>query len=259
MYVPRRLCLFRVAMPDASSIRTQTGLARVVVVEDDAELRDRILVPGLIDFGFEVTGVDSAEALYRHILGNACELVVLDVGLPQEDGFSAATHLRDALGMSVGIVILTGRDAGQDRVRGLSGGADAYLAKPLQIEVLAATLHSLLRRMKAARAGIETAPLPTLPEWRLESDGWCLRSPKGKSMALTLAERRVMTLLVAGGGEPVEREILIAELTEDVASFDPHRLEMIVHRLRRKVEQRTGQTLPLRAVRGTGYVFASGG
>ena len=246
-------------MPDASSIRTQTGLARVVVVEDDAELRDRILVPGLIDFGFEVTGVDSAEALYRHILGNACELVVLDVGLPQEDGFSAATHLRDALGMSVGIVILTGRGAGQDRVRGLSGGADAYLAKPLQIEVLAATLHSLLRRMKAARAGIETAPLPTLPEWRLESDGWCLRSPKGKSMALTLAERRVMTLLVAGGGEPVEREILIAELSEDVASFDPHRLEMIVHRLRRKVEQRTGQTLPLRAVRGTGYVFASGG
>ncbi len=71
--------------------------ARVVVVEDDIELRDVILVPGLADHGFDVRGVASAEALHRHILGNACDLVVLDVGLPNEDGFSAAAHLRTSL------------------------------------------------------------------------------------------------------------------------------------------------------------------
>lgn len=239
--------------------RPYPALARVVVVEDDADLREKILVPGLTDFGFETSGVESAEALYRHILGNAFDLVVLDVGLPNEDGFSAAGHLRSALGMSVGIVMLTGRAEGADRVRGLDGGADAYLAKPLEMEVLAATLHSLLRRMKAVGGTGEMTAVPAVPEWRLESDGWCIRSPKGASVALTLAERRILGCLSGSAGEPVGREALISELTEDAASFDPHRLEMIVHRLRRKVEDRSGEILPLRAVRGTGYVFFAGG
>ncbi len=233
--------------------------ARVVVVEDDIELRDVILVPGLADHGFDVCGVASAEALYRHILGNACDLVVLDVGLPNEDGFSAAAHLRTALGMKVGIVMLTGRVGGDDRVRGLEGGADAYLAKPVEVEVLAATLHSLVRRMRAEASPEAAAAATSSPQWRLESDGWCVRSPTGKQVALTLAERRILSRLVANAGEPVQREDLIADLTDDVDSFDPHRLEMIVHRLRRKVEDRSGEILPLRAVRGAGYAFSVAG
>lgn len=236
--------------------------ARVVVVEDDIELRDAILVPGLTDHGFDTCGVASAEALYRHVLGNACDLVVLDVGLPNEDGFSAAAHLRAALGMKVGIVMLTGRAGGGDRVRGLEGGADAYLAKPVEVEVLAATLHSLIRRMRvevspgpmAAASGVPHASL-----WRLESDGWCVRSPTGRQVALTLAERRILSRLAANAGEPVQRDVLISDLTDDVDSFDPHRLEMIVHRLRRKVEDRSGEILPLRAVRGAGYAFSAAG
>lgn len=252
-------------MPDAMSNDNSTPShsiqARVVVVEDDAEYRDNILVPGLTDFGFSIVGVPSAEALYRHILGNTCDLVVLDVGLPNEDGFSAAAHLRSALGMKVGIVMLTGRVGGDDRVRGLDGGADAYLAKPVEMEVLAATLHSLMRRMRAGVAPSEALSLNASNEavWRLESDGWCVRTPTGKSVALTLAERRILSRLVASAGEPVQRDALIADLTDDVDSFDPHRLEMIVHRLRRKVEDRTGEVLPLRAVRGAGYAFSIAG
>lgn len=234
--------------------------ARVVVVEDDVELRDAILIPGLAEFGFEACGVASAEALYRHILGNACDLVVLDVGLPNEDGFSAAAHLRTALGMKVGIVMLTGRVGGEDRVRGLEGGADAYLAKPVEVEVLAATLHSLIRRMRSGgTSALAGGASSNEPVWRLESDGWCVRSPSGKSVALTLAERRILSRLVANAGEPVQREALIADLTDDVDNFDPHRLEMIVHRLRRKVEDRSGEILPLRAVRGAGYAFSAVG
>ena len=244
-------------MKDNAHAASRPVHARVVVVEDDIELRDVILVPGLADHGFDVRGVASAEALYRHILGNACDLVVLDVGLPNEDGFSAAAHLRTALGMKVGIVMLTGRVGGDDRVRGLEGGADAYLAKPVEVEVLAATLHSLVRRMQAEVS--PEAAATSSPQWRLESDGWCVRSPTGKQVALTLAERRILSRLVANAGEPVQREDLIADLTDDVDSFDPHRLEMIVHRLRRKVEDRSGEILPLRAVRGAGYAFSVAG
>lgn len=239
----------------------RAALARVVVVDDDYELREMILVPGLADFGFEVCGVDSAEALYRHILGNDCDLVVLDVGLPSEDGFSVARHLRSALGMRVGIVMLTGRVGDANCIRGLDDGADIYLTKPVDLEVLAATLHSLLRRMQAVQAPAsgDSSQASAMSEWRLESEGWCLRSPQGKRVALTQAERSVMGALFSQSNKPVARDALIAALTDDAGAFDPHRLEMLVHRLRRKVEKRVGEELPIQAVRGTGYVMSVSG
>lgn len=242
-------------MPTASNaaVSASAPIAQVAVVEDDQELRERILVPGLADFGFAASGMASAEALYRAMLGTPFDLVVLDVGLPQEDGFSVARHLRQARAMSIGIVMLTGRTHSRDRVRGLDEGSDVYLAKPVELEVLAATLHSLLRRMRA-----HTTPSPAIdtpPDWRLEPDGWCLRSPDDVQVALTLAERRVLMRLFAERGEPIARDQLIADLTDDIYAFDPHRLEMLVHRLRRKIEDRTGQPAPLRAARGTGYAF----
>lgn len=228
-------------------------IARVAVVEDDHELRERILVPGLADFGFATQGMASAAALYREMLGSAFDLVVLDVGLPEEDGFSVARHLRQTLQMRIGIVMLTGRTRSHDRIRGLDEGSDAYLSKPVELEVLAATLHSLLRRMRAGVA--PTASVEATPDWRLEPDGWCLRSPDGLQVALTLTERRILMRLFEVRGEPIARDALIAELTDDIHAFDPHRLEMTVHRLRRKIEERTGEAPPLRAVRGSGYAF----
>lgn len=245
-------------MKDGIKNQNQRRQSRVVIVEDDDELRDAILIPGLTDFGFDAYGVDSAEALYRHILGNPCDLVVLDIGLPNEDGFSAAGHLRDALGMKVGIVMLTGQASGVDQVRGLDSGADAFLSKPVEIEVLAATLHSVMRRIHAgADTTSKSSDARNDVSWKLDSDGWCICTPTGKSIALTLSERRVLSRLIADAGQPVEREVLISDLTDDVSSFDPHRLEMIVHRLRRKVEERSGEVLPLRTIRGSGYLFSA--
>ncbi len=230
------------------------AIARVAVVEDDVELRDRILVPGLRMFGFDAIGLDSAEALYRHIIGHRPDLVILDVGLPDADGFSAARHLRTAMGMRVGIMMLTGRVAGADMVQGFGDGADLYLPKPFELEVVAASLHSLLRRMQAANTSEQEA-ISGEGGWRLESDAWCLRAPNGKRAALTNAERSVVRVLDAARGEAVAREALIATLTGDVETFDPHRLEMLIHRLRRKTETQTGEALPLRSARGTGYAL----
>jgi DNA-binding response OmpR family regulator len=220
---------------------------RVAVLEDDIVLRDDVLLPGLDDFGFAVTGFGRPAELYASLLGCSFDIVVLDVGLPDEDGFAVTRHLRAH--SSIGIVMLTGRDGMPDRVRGLSEGADAYLSKPVQTELLAATLRSLDRRLRA------TQPEPPAGHWKLDASGWCLIAPGGGVVALTLAERRIMGLLLDAPAEPVARETLIAALTDDIHDFDPHRLENMVHRLRRKATDATGETLQLRAVHGIGYVM----
>lgn len=224
---------------------------RIALVEDDAELRDAILAPALVEAGFEVAAFGSAAALYRSLLHRSFDVVVLDLTLPDEDGFEVARYLRSL--SSIGIVMLTGRGGSPDRVRGLRHGADAYLTKPLDIDLLTATLHSLSRRLEPSEAGTSRG------RWRLGDGDWNLLTPDGDCIDLTASERSILRTLFNADGQPVQREELIACLTGDVYDFDPHRLEMLVHRLRRKVAAGSRQALPLRAVRGKGYVLAVSG
>ncbi|WP_024888724.1 response regulator transcription factor [Luteimonas huabeiensis] len=223
---------------------------RVAVVDDDEELREQILLPALRDAGFEVRGLASALELYRVWLGAPFDLVLLDVGLPDDDGVDIARHLR-GLSASLGIVLYTGRGHAVDRLRGLRAGADAYLVKPLDMDELVETVRNVLRRTRvdgahAARAG---------SGWALERQGWRLRTPGGAEVTLNQAERQVLGMLAAAARAPVARETLIAGLVGDVDTFDPHRLEMLVYRLRRKCQQASGESLPLRAIRGVGYML----
>ena len=224
---------------------------RVALLEDDALLRERVLLPGLNDFGFSASGHETAAALYAHLQDDPSDIVILDVGLPDQDGFSVARQLR-TMHASLGIVMLTGRGETPDRVRGLSEGADAYLSKPVEMELLAATLHSLARRL---RGNGERAKTP--PAWRLDADGWCLLSPSGAVVALTKSERSLFACLSASPGKLVTRETLIAALTSNVFDFDNHRLDSMIHRLRRKVADACGEPLPLSAVHGEGYVLTA--
>ncbi len=221
---------------------------RIALLEDDAVLRDRILLPGLANFGFAMVGMETAAELRRHMQVSAFDIVVLDVGLPDADGFCVARELRDE-SPTMGIVMLTGRGETPDRVRGLSQGADAYLAKPIEIDLLAATLHSLARRLRG------TPPPPPAKGWHLDENGWCLVAPNGGTVALTKAERRLVERLTLSRGQLVARDALIAALTSNVYDFDPHRLDSLIYRLRRKVVDSCGEAFPLQAVHGEGYVL----
>ncbi len=221
---------------------------RVALVEDDKELREAVLKPGLLDYGFDVVAVGSAGGLYRSMLTHRFDIVVLDVGLPDECGFDVAKQLR-ASG-PIGIIMLTGQASDSAQIHGLGVGADVYLAKPIEIGVLTATINSLARRL-------QMTPQVGSAHWTLASADWQLVSPEGEGVELTSNERLVLKRLFVAAGEVVSREELVAGLGEDDWAFDPHRLEMLIHRLRRKVEQTTGDVLPLRAVRGRGYVLAT--
>ena len=121
---------------------------RLAVVEDDAELRERILLPALQAAGFEPVGFCSALELYRQWTRAPFDLVLLDVGLPDEDGVEITRHLR-TLGGAMGIVIYSAHGRSADRLRGLRAGVDAYLVKPLQMEEVVQTLRNLGRRTGA--------------------------------------------------------------------------------------------------------------
>ena len=227
---------------------------RIAVLEDDALLRERILLPHLREHGFDVTGLATAAALRALLTTTLPDIVVLDVGLPDDDGFNVAQSLRHQH-PTLGVVMLTGRQDSRDRIRGLVEGADAYLVKPVEVGVLAATLHSLGRRLEAAVSSAAPDSHAGPARWRLDAGGWRLLAPDGRAVALTKSERPLLHRLYGHAGEVVGRDTLIAALTADVYAFDTHRLDSLIHRLRRKVAGACGMPLPLAAVHGEGYVF----
>lgn len=232
------------------SVAASTQPLHVTLVEDDVELRDAILGPALRAAGCSVAAAGSAAELYRALVERRPDVVVLDISLPDGSGFDVARHLRQ--NSSVGIVIITGRSTAADRVRGLDLGADAYLTKPVDAEVLCATVRSVARRLAPA-------PAPAAPEvrkpWRLDADGWRLLAPDSIGVDLSATERTLLQLLFGAANATVQRDTLIAALTDDANAFDPHRLDMVMHRLRRKLADAGMPALPLHTVRGVGYVL----
>ena len=237
-------------MAEGGRVADVPALARIAVLEDDDALRSDILLPGLATCGFEVEGFARSTELYRRMLAVPFDAVLLDVGLPDEDGLSVARHLRTT--SPIGIAVLSGRGDTREHIRGLCEAVDIWLSKPVDVGIVAASLASLVRRMRMA------APVPAAQAtsgWHLAAGGWRLHAPSGRTVDLSRSERSVLQRLFVADGEPVSREALIVELGESLDTFDAHRLEMLVHRMRRKVAEALDERLPLRSVRGRGYVL----
>jgi DNA-binding response OmpR family regulator len=219
---------------------------RVFLVEDTVDLREEIIF-GLNALGLDVSGFGDAAGLYRALAVSDCDIVVVDVGLPGESGFSIAEHLRG--NPLLGIVFLTSHALLEDRLRGLGLGADAYLLKPIDLRELAATLHAVSRRLRAM------PDVPPAAAWSLEQGGWVLRNPQGRELMVSDTERRFLEIMVASSGQVVWRETLVATFAAGDQDYDPHRLDAVISRLRKRTEQAGLGNLPLQSVRGAGYVF----
>ncbi len=141
---------------------------------------------------------------------------------------------------------MTGRGETSDRVRGLSEGADA-------LALLVAIVHSIARRLQDLPAAIAATA-----HWYMDREGWCLISSAGHGVPLTRAERRVVSCQPEHAGAVIGRDALIAMLTDNVFDFDPHRLDSLIYRLRRKVAEACVEPMPLAAVHGEGYRFDPG-
>jgi len=220
----------------------------LAVCEDDRELRE-ILQVGLSHFGIQVLGAADGRALDHLLAAQAAAVVVLDIGLPGEDGFSIARRLR-AEPKPIGLIMLTARGALEDRLAALKEGVDAYFVKPVDLRELALAVRNLHRRL--------TEPAQAAPAgaYSLDALHSVLRVPSGGQVSLSATELRLLQVLALNPGEVVERSALLRNLQQPVDPPAMQRLEAHISRLRGKVRQLDGaEPLPLQACHGIGYSF----
>lgn len=221
-------------------------MTAVAVVEDNADLLEDLLYSLRLQ-GFQTSGFADGRALDEALASGAgFDVLVLDLGLPGEDGLSIARRLR-ASHERLGIVMLTARGALEDRITGLLTGADVYLTKPFDLRELGAAVSAVARRLRQV-AGAAAAP--SSPAWQLDTVRLQVRTPEGRDIALTWAETRLLRRLAEDPGVVVSRETLIRAIDKDPENYDSHTLEVLISRLRAKL----GDDAPFRSVRGRGYV-----
>ncbi len=221
---------------------------RVLLVEDDPRIA-RFVSQGLREqsYAVDVTG-DGEDALYK-LSVNDYDAVILDVMIPGRDGFEVCRELR-AAGSAVPVIMVTARDAVQDRVAGLDTGADDYLTKPFAVAELLARLRALLRR-----GHVVNAPAIIISDLVLDTRAHCVMRG-GRVIELTAKEYALLEYLARERGRVLGR----AEIAEHVwdEHFDPlsNLIDVSINRLRRKVDD--GFAFPLiHTRRGEGYLLAA--
>jgi two-component system OmpR family response regulator len=225
-------------------------MTAILVVEDEPRLR-----ADLVDFlglsGFAATGAATAADL-RAVLagGEAPAIIVLDVGLPDGNGFDLAAEIRQS--HDCGIIMLTALGDSDDRIRGFESGADIYLVKGSTLREIEAAIRSLLRR-----TGVAPSAPDKIDSWFLDGAGWLLTAPNRQTVKLTATEFAFLNLLCGRVGNVCTRDELVAITARPGSQFDDRHLDAVVSRLRRKIEQGTGFPIPLQVVYGVGYTFTA--
>ncbi|MEV4868385.1 response regulator transcription factor [Streptomyces syringium] len=228
-------------------------MTRVLVVEDDADLA-LALRTLLTQAGHEVIHADNGRDGLRLLFAERPALMVLDIGLPQLNGWEVLERTRDLSDLPV--LLLTARGAESDRVRGLRAGADDYLPKPFGNDELLARVEALLRRSAPTRWAGDSFDdgLRLVPDRR--SAVW-----QGHEARLSDIEYRLLQVLVRNRGRVITTDQLLDRVWDDPQGTGRERVKFAVLRLRRKLRQAAGDEAadPLEAVRGLGYRYRANG
>lgn len=228
-------------------------MTRILVVEDEPSLRTD-LVDYLAMRGFAAEGIDSARALRTALTtGEAPAIVILDIGLPDGNGFDLAREIRSH--SECGIIMLTALGEADDRVRGFDSGADIYLVKHSSLREIEATVKSLLRRLQDPRPVAGRQP----DLWLLNRSTWQLRGPNHREVKLTATELAFVTALLENAGQPCTRDALTRLMARPQTTWDNRHLDAVVNRLRRKIREATHIEAPIKMIYGQGYAFSAPG
>ena len=218
----------------------------LLVLEDNALVREEMLC-FLSRAGWRVDGVDCGEALNAWLLRETPDIVILDVNLPHEDGYSIATCLRESH-PRLGIIMLTARVRPSDRATGYNAGADVYLTKPTQTRELIDVIENLARRLRPRHD----------TQLRLDRSRNLLLGPRGDSCRLSPSESRLLELLALAPERTADTDFLLVALTDEVRSLSRNNLSVLVSRLRSKAHQLQDVAQLVAAHRGHGYRLLQG-
>jgi DNA-binding response OmpR family regulator len=236
-----------------------TRQARIALVEDEDDIRLSV-EDYLTHAGYRVWGVGSAEDFYRRFAAEPVDVVVLDIGLPGEDGLGVAELLK--ANPSVAVIILSARDALDERLSGLRAGADRYLVKPVNLEELTANIEVVVRRLGThPEQPMLDLPRPVQQQssrsWSLNTQGWVLMAPSGKALKLTAREFALLYRLISLNGQAVPKKQLGDEIFGQRVANSADRLNVLVTRLRKKATEELGEPLPVKTAHQIGYAFTA--
>jgi len=224
-------------------------MTQILIVEDNGDYAAD-MAEFLTEQGHAVAIAITAGAMWAALTTTPAAVVVLDLGLPDEDGFNVIPRMRQ-LYPQIGLLVLTGRVAFDNRILGLRLGADHYLTKPIKFPELAAHIEALERRVGPPAPAPAAAP----GKWTLRMSARQLEL-MGTVIDLTEKECNFLHLLTINT-RPVPRQVIVAGIGDD----DPdasRRVDMLVYRLRKKARSGLGQDLPLRSAYGEGYSLSAG-
>jgi two-component system, OmpR family, response regulator len=230
------------------------SISRVAVVEDDPEI-SRMMTNYMTDHGFEVTAARSGRDLDRVMSGSKIDCVILDVGLPGEDGLSICRRLRGK--STVPIIMVTGRGTETDRIVGLELGADDYLPKPFNPRELVARVRAVMRRSTAG-AEQQQAQVPQVlvfEGWRLDMARRQLFTPDGTPRTLTSGEFNILSIFCQNPRKVLSRDDLLDLLHGRAAAVFDRSIDVQISRLRRKIETNLKDPSFIKTVRYGGYFF----
>lgn len=226
---------------------------RIAVIEDDDGLRREVL-EFLGRLGWEAWGAGSAGEFWQHLRVRSADLVMVDLSLPAEDALSVVRQLRQT--SERGILALTERRTPRDRLLGFENGADHCLDKPLELDEVAGAVRALWRRV---RSSVPSDPFlrggsPQGAGWSIDSARKLITAPDGRAVTLSDQEFSLVSVLFADPGTIISKPSLLLALYPGDDGGDPHRIEVVLSRARRRAAS-AGIQLPVRSVFGKGLVF----
>jgi len=225
----------------------------ILIVEDDSEIRTLVSrYLGANDC--RVSSVGDGREMERQLAASRVDLIVLDLHLPGEDGMSLCRRLRGT--SNVPIIMLSAKGEDVDRILGLEMGADDYLAKPFNPRELLARIRAVLRRRTVAGASAEqTSRLLRFAGWQLNVALRTLSDPEGADITLTGAEFDLLHALSTFPGQVLSRDQLVDLTQGRVAGPYERSVDVLISRLRQKIERNPRGPQFIKTIRSGGYLF----
>ncbi len=208
-----------------------SNLRKILIVDDDDDLRDSLRDQLALHDEFEISAADTAARGIEIARADHHDLVLFDVGLPDMDGREAVKMLRKA-GFKSPIIMLTGNDSDADQILGLDAGANDYVTKPFKFAVLLARIRAQLRQHEQSEDAVFT-----IGQYTFKPASKLLVDENGSKIRLTEKETSILKYLYRSGEKVITRDVLLHEVWGYNANVTTHTLETHIYRLRQKIER----------------------
>jgi len=235
-------------------MRQSTAHAHIVIVEDDPVTRAKLAAYFTAE-GYRVSEAEDGSRMREVLASSPADLLMLDINLPDEDGLALTREQRQR--SEIGIILVTGRTDSVDRIVGLEMGADDYVTKPFNQRELLARVKNLLRRVRRERSEGDAKPVRRFLGWTLDPGNRTLHDHDGQFVDLTRAEFKALALFTANPGKVLSRDRILHEVAK--RDWDPsdRTVDVVVRRLRQKLNDDSRHPRIIVTSHGEGYLFAA--